>query len=212
MSWVLIIGIVFSYLIGSIPTAYIFGKALKNIDIRQHGSGNVGATNVFRVMGKGAGTLVLLLDIFKGFWVVAIAGEVLGLVDIWQRILLSIAVVLGHNYTLFLGFKGGKGVATSLGVLIGLMYKIPSLGIVVWITLGTFLVIFLISRIISISSIIAAIVLPIAMAATQQPLELVVLGVIFACFVVYRHRPNIQRLLAGQEPKVPLPFGPSKKS
>ena len=210
--WVVITGIIFSYLVGSIPTAYIFGKAIKGIDIRRHGSGNVGATNVFRVMGKWAGITVLALDIFKGFWIIAVASELFGLVDNWQRILLSIAVVLGHNYTIFLGFKGGKGVATSLGVLIGLMVKIPSLNIVVILTLGAFLASFLISHIISISSIIASIVLPIAMVLTRQPLELMVLGLIFSVFVVYRHKPNIQRLLAGKEPKVPLPFGRANKS
>lgn len=210
--WVLITGLIFSYLFGAVPTAYMFGKVLKDIDIREHGSGNVGATNVFRVMGKGAGTAVLLLDIFKGFFVVAIFAELMGLVDIWQRILLAVMVVIGHNYTLFLKFKGGKGVATSLGVLLGLMVKIASLRGVVLITILVFVGCFLITRIISISSILAAIVLPITMAVTAQPFELVLLGIIFSLFVVFRHRANIQRLLAGQEPKVPLKFGPSKKS
>lgn len=201
---VLTVGIIISYLIGSIPTAYIFGKLLKGIDIRQHGSGNVGATNVFRVLGKTPGIVVLLLDIYKGFWVVGIVTEILGLIFVWERVILSIAVVAGHNYTVFLRFKGGKGVATSLGVLIGLTYRIPSIIPVLILTMGIFLVVFIISRIVSLSSITAAASLPLLMFFTHQPLEIRILGLIFGVFVIYRHKPNIERLFTGKEPKVPL--------
>ncbi len=206
---ILAVGIIISYLVGSIPTAYIFGKLLKGIDIRRHGSGNVGATNVFRVLGKVPGIIVLALDIYKGFWVVGIVSEVLGLILPWERVVLCVAVVLGHNYTLFLGFKGGKGVATSLGALIGLTLRIPSILPVLLLTLGAFLVVFVTSRIVSLSSIVAAICLPILMWLTPQPLEIRLLGLVFGLFVVYRHRPNIQRLRAGEEPRVPL-FGKKK--
>ncbi|MGE0268372.1 MAG: glycerol-3-phosphate 1-O-acyltransferase PlsY [Candidatus Omnitrophota bacterium] len=208
---VLTIGIIISYLIGSIPTAYIFGKLLKGIDIRQHGSGNVGATNVFRVLGKMPGIIVLLLDIYKGFWIVGIVSEILGLIFVWERVILSVAVVAGHNYTIFLRFKGGKGVATSLGVLIGLTYRIPTIIPVLILTLGIFLVVFIFSRIVSLSSIIAAVSLPFLMFLTSQPAEIRVLGLIFGVFIIYRHKPNIARLLAGKEPRVPG-FLPSKKS
>ncbi|MBP9855014.1 MAG: glycerol-3-phosphate 1-O-acyltransferase PlsY [Candidatus Omnitrophica bacterium] len=201
---ILLFGILISYLVGSIPTAYVFGKLLKGIDIRQHGSGNVGATNVFRVLGKIPGIIVLLLDIYKGFWVVGIVSEILGLTFIWERVILSIAVVAGHNYTIFLGFKGGKGVATSLGVLIGLAYRIPSIIPVLILTLASFLIVFVIFRIVSLSSIIAAISLPTLVFLTGQPVEIKVLGLIFGIFVLYRHKANIKRLLAGQEPKVPF--------
>lgn len=207
---VLVIGLIIGYLIGSIPTAYIFGKLLKGIDIRQHGSGNVGATNVFRVLGKIPGIIVLVLDIYKGFCVVGIVSEVLGLILVWERVALSLAVVAGHNYTVFLGFKGGKGVATSLGALIGLSFRIPSITPVLFVTMGIFLIVFLFSRIVSLSSLIAAICLPLMMFLTPQPAEIRALGVIFAIFVIYRHKANILRLRSGQEPKVPL-FSSSKK-
>lgn len=209
---ILLIGIAFSYLIGSIPTAYIFGKLLKGIDIRQYGSGNVGATNVFRVLGKWPGIIVLVLDIYKGFWVVGIVSEILGLTLVWQRVAMSIAVVAGHNYTVFLDFKGGKGVATSLGALLGLTLQIPTIGPVLLASLGTFLVVFLTSRIVSLSSICAAAALPLMTFVLPQPVEIRALGVLFGVFVIYRHRPNIRRLLAGEEPQVPLFSSVSKKS
>src|SRR5262245_32464994 len=131
----LLYGIVISYLVGSIPTAFIFGKLYKNIDIRQHGSGNVGATNVFRVLGKKPGIIVLVLDIIKGVIPVVLVADIFGLVQPWHRILLAFCAVAGHNWTIFLGFKGGKGVATSLGVLIGLTIKIAGLRLVLLITI-----------------------------------------------------------------------------
>ncbi|MCA9394999.1 MAG: glycerol-3-phosphate 1-O-acyltransferase PlsY [Candidatus Omnitrophica bacterium] len=208
---ILLIGIVVSYIVGSIPTAYIFGKLLKGIDIREHGSGNVGATNVFRVLGKWPGIVVLLLDIYKGFWAVGIVSEILGMTSVWQRVLMSVAVVAGHNYTVFLDFKGGKGVATSLGALLGLALRIPSIGPVLLITLGVFLLIFLSSRIVSLSSICAAAALPLMTFILPQPVEIRALGLLIGGFVIFRHRPNIQRLLTGSEPRVPL-FGASRKN
>ncbi|MCA9404804.1 MAG: glycerol-3-phosphate 1-O-acyltransferase PlsY [Candidatus Omnitrophica bacterium] len=208
---ILLIGIVVSYIVGSIPTAYIFGKLLKGIDIREHGSGNVGATNVFRVLGKWPGIVVLLLDIYKGFWAVGIVSEILGMTSVWQRVLMSVAVVAGHNYTVFLDFKGGKGVATSLGALLGLALRIPTIGPVLLITLGVFLLVFLSSRIVSLSSICAAGALPLMTFILPQPVEIRALGLLIGGFVIFRHRANIQRLLAGSEPRVPL-FGASRKN
>lgn len=207
---ILLVGLLVSYLVGSIPTAYIFGKLIKGIDIRRHGSGNVGATNVFRVLGKIPGIIVLVLDIYKGFWAVGIVSEVLGLISPMERVLMCLAVVIGHNYTLFLGFKGGKGVATSLGALIGLTLRIPSILPVLLITLSIFIVVFLVSRIVSLSSIIAAGVLPILMLVTAQPVEIRILGLLFGVFVIFRHKANIQRLRTGEEPRVPL-FKSSQK-
>ncbi len=198
------LGILISYLIGSIPTAYIFGRQLKGIDIREHGSGNVGATNVFRVLGKGPGFIVLFLDILKGVIAVWGLSNLLGLGSNMQLILLGVAAVCGHNWTVFLQFKGGKGIATSLGVLIGFMLQIESLQLVVGLTLLVWIACFLISTIVSLSSIVAAVFLPVAMVLTDQPLELVGCGVLICVFVVFRHRPNIKRLLNGQEPRVPL--------
>ncbi len=200
------IGMVLGYLIGSIPTAYIFGKLFEGIDIRQHGSGNVGATNVFRVLGKGPGFAVLLLDILKGVIAVAFIPDILGLTEILHRIVFALAVVCGHNWTIFLKFKGGKGIATSFGVLIGLTLKIAVIRpVLVW-TILIWLLCFLITRIISVSSILAATCLPIIMVLTAQEITIICLGVTFCIFVVLRHRANIKRLFSGQEPRVPLNF------
>lgn len=206
----IILGIIISYLIGAIPTAYIYGRIYKKIDIREHGSGNVGATNVFRVLGKGPGIAVLIIDILKGVLAVAVVADLLGLTDILSRVVLALCVVSGHNWTVFLNFKGGKGIATSLGVLIGLTIRIASIRPVLLFTVLVWISSFLISGIISISSILAAIALPIIMVLTNQPFVLVCLGVIFCIFVVLRHRPNIKRLLTGQEPRIHLPFHKQK--
>src|ERR1700689_2011158 len=97
---------ILAYLIGSIPTAYIFGRVLKGLDIREHGSGNMGATNAFRVLGRGAGMMVLTLDIIKGIIPVTFLANAFGLVDAWSLVIIAVASVVGHNWTVFLGFKG----------------------------------------------------------------------------------------------------------
>ena len=101
----IVCGLICSYLLGAIPTAYIFGKMLKGIDIRQHGSGNVGATNAFRILGKGPGSLVLFLDVLKGALAITVIGNILHLDQIFLRVLLGASVVIGHNWTVFLNFK-----------------------------------------------------------------------------------------------------------
>lgn len=202
----IIFGVILSYLIGSIPTAYIFGKMSKGIDIRQHGSGNVGATNVFRVLGKGPGITVLLLDILKGVIAVAFLPDLLGLTEILHRVVLALVAVCGHNWTIFLKFKGGKGIATSFGVLIGLTLKIAMIRPVLLWTFLIWVACFLITRIVSVSSIIATTCLPIIMVLTGQEFTIVCLGAVFCVFVVLRHKANIKRLFAGQEPRVPLSF------
>lgn len=202
----IIYGIIISYFIGSIPTAYIFGKMLKGIDIREHGSGNVGATNVFRVLGKKPGFAVLILDIFKGIIPVVLLADWLGLTEVLYRVLFAVIAVCGHNWTVFLKFKGGKGIATSFGVLIGLTIKIAAIRPVLLGVILIWLACFLITRIISIASIVAATSLPVLMACTDQEFIITSLGVVFCIFVVLRHKANIKRLFAGQEPRVPLSF------
>lgn len=194
--------VIVSYLIGSIPTAYIFGRALKGIDIRQHGSGNVGATNAFRILGKGPGTAVLLLDVLKGAIVTSLVADLFGLTDPLMRVLLGIVVVCGHNWTVFLNFKGGKGIATSLGVLIGLTIAIASIRPVVLYTFLSWILAFVISGYVSLASIIASIALPILALIFPQPIAVSMLSVILCVFVVLRHRPNITRLLEHKESKV----------
>lgn len=206
------LAVIISYFIGSIPTAYIFGKQLKGIDIREHGSGNVGATNVFRVLGKKPGFIVLFLDILKGVLAVWLLAELFHIQGIRQIICLGIAAVCGHNWTIFLKFKGGKGIATSLGALIGFMIIIPPFRIVVALTVLVWMVAFLITTIVSVSSILASIFLPLAMVYFNQSFELVLCGVLICVFVVCRHKANIQRLLKGQEPRVPLYRSKNTKS
>jgi len=201
-----IIGLAAGYLVGSIPTAYLFGRLLKGIDIREHGSGNVGATNAFRVLGKGWGTLVLLLDIVKGIIPVTLIGDACQLTSLGGRLLLAVVAVCGHNWTVFLQFKGGKGVATSLGVLIGLTISFPSLGPVLLVCLLCWLVVFIISGYVSLASVIAGAALPVTMLLTGQPPAMLALGAAFAFFIIYRHRPNIRRLIKGEESRVKFPF------
>ncbi len=202
----LVLALWVSYFLGAVPTAYIAGRLLKDIDIRKHGSGNVGATNVFRVLGKWPGIIVLALDILKGVAAVTLVGDFFGLSQVWHRVLLALVVVAGHNWTIFLDFKGGKGIAASLGVLIGLAIKIAVIRPVLLFTLLAWLAVFLSTGFVSLASVVAAVFLPIIMALTSQTFPLVVLGVIFCVFVVVRHRPNIKRLRDGQESHVSLPY------
>lgn len=201
-----VLGVICSYLLGSIPTAFIYGKMSKGIDIRQHGSGNVGATNVFRVLGKGPGILVLILDILKGAAAVTVIPRLLGIEGTIPKVILALVVVSGHNWTIFLRFKGGKGIAATLGALIGLAVEITLLRPVLLWTVLVWLICFLLTGFVSLSSVVASVCLPLSMVWMNQPIELICLGVIFCIFVVIRHRPNIRRLFSGQEPRVPLFF------
>lgn len=205
MNWInLGLAVLCSYLVGAIPTAYWFGKVARKIDIRDYGSGNVGATNAFRVLGKGPGTIVLLVDILKGVLATTVIGNLFHLDALLARVVLSLVVVAGHNWTIFLNFKGGKGIATSLGVLIGLTIQFPHLRPVLLTAVSGWLVVFLSSGYVSLASIVAGIVLPVAMVFTVQSIEIVILGIIFCLSILIRHRANIKRLCAGTEPKVKL--------
>lgn len=186
-----------AYLLGAVPFAYLAGRLLKGLDIRQHGSGNVGATNVFRVLGKGPGAAVLALDMAKGWLAAAWLPSLAPLPTAAWPALLGLAAVLGHSYTCFLGFRGGKGVATSAGVLLGLA---P------WATLGALLVFALVlglSRMVSAGSLAAALALP-PLAWRQHGLEAPVfwLSLGLAALVWVKHIPNIRRILAGTENRV----------
>lgn len=196
-----------SYLIGSIPTAYIFGKLMKGIDIRAHGSGNVGATNAFRVLGKRVGSAVLVLDIIKGIVPVVVVAGILAPYAL-GHIAAAVAAVCGHNWTCFLNFKGGKGIATTLGVLIGLTVVIPQARPAVALCVLCWCLCFVVTRIVSVSSLVAAVLLPALMLVFNVPTGVVMLSLVFCVFVVLRHRPNIHRLLTGQEPQVRMPWQP----
>ncbi|MBN3038708.1 MAG: glycerol-3-phosphate 1-O-acyltransferase PlsY [Candidatus Omnitrophica bacterium] len=199
-------GAILCYLLGSIPFGYIITRGLRNIDIRNHGSGNVGATNVFRVVGPIPGISVFILDMLKGLTaVIFIAGLVLRtepcIDTTLLRLIYAVACVCGHNWTIFLNFKGGKGMATSAGVIIGLSLKIPSLGMIFLLCMGFWVLILLISGTVSLASIAAAFLLPIFMVVFNQSLELIIFAVALCLFAIYRHKTNISRLLRGEEKK-----------
>lgn len=204
----LAISIILAYLIGSIPVAYLFGRWLKKLDIREHGSGNMGATNAFRVLGRGPGWTVLALDIIKGLIPVTLVANAFGLQDSLSLVLIGLAAVAGHNWTVFLGFKGGKGIATSLGVLIGLAVQIPALRTVLGIVLIVWLVFFLSSGYVSLASVAAAVFLPVLMVVYDAPFAITVMAIVLCIFIVLRHRSNIKRLSMGQESRA---FRPSFK-
>ncbi len=206
MQWI-IPAIIISYLIGSIPTAYLFGKIFKGIDIRNFGSGNVGATNALRVFGKRAGIIVLLIDIFKGVVpVIFIADLVLAKSSIIPgealRFILGLICICGHNWTIFLNFKGGKGVATSLGVLIGLSFKIFVFPKILGIVILVWLLSFILLRIVSLSSLLAGITFPVAALFFQLSKPLIILSFFAAGFIILRHRTNLVRLFQGKEPRL----------
>ena len=199
----LLLSLIFAYLIGSIPTSYIFAKVLKKIDIRKHGSGNVGATNVFRTVGKIPGIIVLLIDAAKGVVAVSLLSEVflsnwtgitLGLE--FYKILLGICVISGHVFSVFLKFKGGKGVATTAGVLIALAPGILLACLLVWV------IVFAIFRIVSIASITASLFLPIFAIIFYRSFYFVIFCVLLSLASVYKHKANIRRLLRGEEKKL----------
>ena len=203
--------VVIAYLLGSFPTGYIAVKQLKGIDIREVGSGSTGATNVLRTLGKGPGALVLVLDSLKGvlaialvYWLFNFAPSqnfIPSTVDaqVWQPwivTLVGLAAILGHSKSIFLGFTGGKSVAISLGILLAMSWQV---GLA---TAGVFAVVVAISRLVSLSSIAGAIAVSIFMILLHQPLPYVLFGIAGGLYVILRHRTNIERLLAGTEPKI----------
>jgi len=202
----LAISVLIAYVIGSIPVAYIFGRMLKGIDIREHGSGNMGATNAFRVLGKGPGIIVLVLDIVKGIVPVTLLANAFGLRDAWSLVIIAVAAVIGHNWTVFLGFKGGKGMATSLGVLIGLAIQFQVLRIILLWVVMTWLAVFLLFGYVSLASMIAAVVFPVLTVLYLEPLPLILMAIVLCIFIIFRHRANIKRLARAQENRVTFSF------
>lgn len=194
--------LVLAYLLGSLPTGYAIAKLVQGIDIREHGSGNTGATNVFRVVGKKAGTTVLVIDLLKGLTAVLLARFVLtqlndGLtLSTWVQTLAGLLAILGHSRSIWLNFTGGKSAATGLGVLLALAWPV-GLG-----TAAVFGLVFGVSRTVSLGSISAATAAPLLMFFTAQPLPFILLVLFGGIYVIIRHRSNISRLLAGTEPKL----------
>lgn len=189
-----------AYLIGSIPTSVWVGRLFYKLDVRQHGSGNAGATNTIRVLGWKAGLPVFAFDVFKGWLAVKLA-DFIALTPMdepqmtWLKMALAAAVVLGHVFPVFAGFRGGKGVATLLGVGMALYPK------TVWLVLAVFLNVLLLSGYVSLGSIVSAILFPVAdlLVFNQQNPWLIGLSVFVALFIPYTHRKNIRRLVKGEE-------------
>jgi len=196
-----------AYVIGSVPSGYLVARA-RGVDIRAHGSGNIGATNVLRVLGKPAGIFVLAADALKGALAVLVSpglfkasGPLSGWVSaeevqLYLPLVAGIGAILGHTYTFWLGFRGGKGVATSAGVL-GALVPVAFL-----ITLGTWILVIAASRLVSLGSVVAAAILPLATALTGNPWPRIALTAVIGLLVIWRHRANLQRLRAGTEPRL----------
>lgn len=193
MTWLFL---ALAYVVGSTPTSYLVGRTFHGIDLRRHGSGNLGATNAFRVLGWRAALPVVVVDVAKG-WVPA------ALFPLWDgsaapewALAYGGAAIIGHVFSVYVQFRGGKGVATSAGVFMALAPWAVLIAGVVW---G---VVVLLTRLVSLGSLVAAIVLPLAVFATGEPQLEVWLSVGLSLFVIYAHRTNIRRLLRGEEDRL----------
>jgi len=195
-----------AYLLGSIPTGFLVAKA-RGKDIRTIGSGNIGATNVFRYLGTKAGVFVLLADALKGWLAVAVVAS---LFSAWFQapsdlvgrerleIIAGLSVIVGHNYTCWLYFKGGKGIATSAGVLVGL---VPGALLII---LGVWIVVFALTRFVSLASIAASFTLPFATWLTGHTPTMIAITAAMAALAIFKHKSNIKRLLDGTESRFAL--------
>lgn len=204
----LIFMIIIAYLVGSIPTAIIYGKIFRGIDIREHGSGNAGATNVFRVMGWKSGLIVLLIDITKGLiatlFIYKIAINSVPFEPVLIQIIAGLSAVFGHIWTVFAGFKGGKGVGTGAGMIIGIIPEAVLAGLII------FIITVKLTRYVSLGSLLASITIPFYLFFKkiffQDSVSKTIM--LFALFIpiliIYTHRSNIVRLLNGTENKIKL--------
>lgn len=209
MVWIahLALVVVVAYLCGSIPTGYWAGLLLQGIDIREHGSKSTGATNVLRTLGKGPAVAVLLIDVLKGVAAVGFARWLYSLPTVaaalpnptglpWIITLAALMAILGHSRSIWIRFTGGKSAATGLGVLLAMSWPV---GLGILLVFGLVLAVF---RIVSLGSIAAAVAAVGLMWAFQQPLAFQLTALLGGLFVIWRHQANIQRLLAGTEPRL----------
>lgn len=208
-----VVGLAIAYLLGSTPTGYLAGKLLRGIDIREHGSRSTGATNVLRCLGKWPALVVLLVDVLKGVGAIAFAlwfypwltalpsvtpptGFDLQTWAPWAVCLAGLAALLGHGRSIWLNFTGGKSAATGLGVLLAMSWPV-GLG-----TAVAFGLVLAVSRIVSLSSMLAALTASALICGFEQPWPYRLLVIVGSAYVIVRHRANIQRLLAGTEPRL----------
>ena len=183
-----------SYLLGSVPNGLLLGRGIWHVDLREHGSQNIGATNAWRTLGKTAGFSIFALDLLKGALSVWLGLYFSGTPIV--MVLCGILAIAGHSWSIFLGFKGGKGVATGLGVILMLMPVITAIVFAVW-----FVIVYW-TRYVSLASIVAAALVPVLAFCFGAPIEYICFGLVAAFFVIYRHKSNISRLLAGTESKI----------
>ncbi len=192
--------IIVAYLLGSVSTGYLAGKFLKGIDVREYGSKSVGTTNILRTIGPAAAVLVLALDVGKGLIVIFLADWLVGTPTVVM--LSGLAAVIGHNWPVYFGFRGGKGIATSLGVIAGL--SLPVLGVIT--VLGVLIII--LTRYVSLASLTGAAIFPLLLWILRETSRIevtplvVLISTLLSLLAIIRHRDNIKRLLKGQENKV----------
>lgn len=205
---IIAIGVVLAYLLGSLPSAVWFGQAYSGIDVRDFGSGNAGATNTFRVLGTKAGILVMALDIFKGLTAVTLATVWMQLGFIAEsqivlfKLVFGISAVVGHIFPVYVGFKGGKGVATLLGMVLGIN------PLAAGVCVAVFMIVLLITKYVSLSSILGTLAFPVMLLISDvEPNEtiLIVFGFTFFLVVLVTHKKNVHRILNGTENKVNFP-------
>jgi acyl phosphate:glycerol-3-phosphate acyltransferase len=189
-----------AYLLGSIPTSYLFGRS-RGIDLRQHGSRNIGATNALRVLGTKIGIITMIIDIAKGFFAVYVSKLILPEIPVLYLIFIGLAAVIGHIFTIFLKFKGGKGVATSAGVFLALA---PAASLI---AVAVFIITVAMSKYVSLGSILAAAALfiyelVINLSNSFQNYEILIFTSVIFMFILIKHRSNINRILKGEENKL----------
>ncbi len=195
--------VVLGYLIGAIPVGVIVGRLRRGIDVREHGSGSMGMTNVMRTVGRGAGAFVFLADVAKGAIAVALAWAIIGSSSdmfFWGQVAGGTAAVIGHSWPVYIGFRGGRGISTGFGAILVLSWPVAL------IALAVFLTVVVLSRYVSLGSMLGAVTMLLALIPfiiyDVEPIAYIVFTAVVAPLVILRHRGNIQRLLSGTESKI----------
>lgn len=187
-----------AYLVGSLSPSVYLGRLVKGIDVREHGSGNAGATNAFRVLGTPLGVVVLAADVLKGFLPVLLAASYIGNPSV--TVLVAMAAMAGHNWSVFLKGKGGKGVATGAGVILAMM------PVIIGVLVAVFAIVLLLTSTVSIASLTATVLFPVLTIVTPHPLAYVIFSFLSCAVVIYGHRANIGRLARREEPRMRMPW------
>lgn len=202
-------GLIIAYLLGAVPFGYVMGRYLRSIDLRDFGSGNIGATNALRTLGKKPGIIVLILDLLKGLLAVVLVAPLLythtaPVAKLHFMYLLGICAIIGHDWTVFLKFHGGKGVSTTLGVLIGLSFIDYRFAVSLGALIAVWVIVVLITKYVSLASIISACSLPLIMLAFRMSYFDISFAAAVGFLILIRHKGNIKRLIAGRENKLKL--------